>query len=73
MDGLRVMSGEDLGTVKAAVTRIETRLDGLGERLDKLERFADKAEGALTLTKFVVSLLGLSGIGTLLVLLARSA
>jgi hypothetical protein len=37
----------------------------MGDRLDALERFADRAEGALTLVKFVSSLLGIGGLAAI--------
>ena len=59
--------------IVATLNRIERKQDAQGDRLDKLERFADRTEGALTLVKFVASFLGLGGVATILVVLAQSA
>jgi len=61
----------DLRSIAASVRRIETRQDADSQRLDKLERFADRAEGALTLVKFVMSFLGLGGVAAFIVVVTR--
>lgn len=62
----------DLANIAASVKRIEETTTRQGDdmrrfadRLDKLERFADKAEGALTIAKFTLSLLGIGGIAAI--------
>lgn len=61
----------DLRSIAASVRRIESRQDADSQRLDKLERFADRAEGALTLVKFVMSFLGLGGVAAFIVVVTR--
>lgn len=61
----------DLRNIAASVRRIESRQDADSQRLDKLERFADRAEGALTLVKFVMSFLGLGGVAAFIVVVTR--
>lgn len=61
----------DLRSIAASVHRIESRQDADSQRLDKLERFADRAEGALTLVKFVMSFLGLGGVAAFIVVVTR--
>lgn len=80
-----MMTGEELTDIRqiaAAAIRIERKVDEqritadarnheTNQRLDKLERFADRAEGALTLVKFVASFLGLGGVAALLAVMSR--
>lgn len=68
----------DLSTIASSVSRIDANVRRIDEkmsrqddRLDKLERFADRAEGALTLVKFVSSLLGVGGIAALIAWFSR--
>lgn len=62
---------QDLRNISATVRRIEARQDVDSQRLDKLERFADRAEGAITLAKFVLSFLGLGGVAAVVAVVAR--
>jgi hypothetical protein len=55
----------DLQKIAASVARIE-------ERMDKVERWMDRMDGAFTLTKWVLSFIGASGVAALVVALARS-
>ena len=61
----------DLRNIAATVRRIEARQDADSQRLDKLERFADRAEGAITLAKFVLSFLGLGGVAVIITVVSR--
>lgn len=63
----------DLRNIAATVRRIEAKQDADSQRLDKLERFADRAEGAITLAKFTLSLLGIGGIGIIIAAVSRGA
>lgn len=63
----------DLRNIASAVQRIERRQETADARLDKLERFADRAEGAITLAKFTLSLLGIGGIGIIIAAVSRGA
>ncbi len=64
---------ETIDTIAGAVRRIEDSQRSMGDRLDKLERFADRAEGALTLVKFVSSLLGIGGLAAIVALFAKGS
>ena len=61
----------DIRTIARAVARIETKVDAQGARVDKLERFADRAEGALTLARFTLSILGIGGIALIVAALSQ--
>ena len=63
----------DLRNIAATVRRIEAKQDADSQRLDKLEHFADRAEGAITLAKFTLSLLGIGGIGIIIAAVSRGA
>ena len=62
---------EQLSSISAAVRRIETKQTKQDERLVKLERFADRAEGAITLSKFVLSILGIGGVAAIVASISR--
>ena len=64
---------ETIDHIAGAVRRIEDSQRQMGDRLDKLERFADRAEGALTLVKFVSSLLGIGGLAAIVALFAKGS
>lgn len=69
-----MMTGEelqDLRTIAAAVRRIEAKVDAQGERIDRLERFADKAEGALTFIKWLSGFIGIGGAAVIIAALAN--
>jgi len=57
---------EQLSSIAAAVRRIEDKQSKQDDRLDKLERFADRAEGAITLARWTFSFLGIGGVGLLI-------
>jgi hypothetical protein len=61
----------DLHSIAASVRRIEAVLNEHGSRLDKIERTADRAEGALTLLKWLLGLIGASGMATIIALFSR--
>lgn len=61
----------DLRSIAATVKRIEETQRADTIRLDKLERFADRAEGALTISKYALSLLGVGGIALIISSLAN--
>ena len=61
----------DLRSIAAAVHRIEEKQQQDSVRLDRLEKFADRADGALTLGKFALSLVGIGGVAALLAALAQ--
>lgn len=61
----------DLRSIAAAVHRIELVVERQAGQIDALQGFADKAQGALTLAKVVLSLLGFSGIAWLFATLAQ--
>lgn len=54
----------DLAKIAAAVSRIE-------DRMDKVERWMDRIDGALTVGKWVVGLFGASGIAAVVWALAQ--
>lgn len=69
-----MMTSDELTDIRAiadAVRRIERKVDEQAARTDKLERFADRAEGALTLARFTLSLLGIGGIALVVAALAQ--
>jgi len=68
-----VTEQQALDGLVASVRRIEDNQNRMGDRLDKLERFADRAEGALTLVKFVSSLLGIGGLAAIIALFAKGS
>lgn len=68
---MTIDESNDLRNISATVRRIEARQDVDSQRLDKLERFADRAEGAITLAKFVLSFLGLGGVAAVVAVVAR--
>lgn len=53
--------------------RVLAELQVIKDRLDRLEKFADRAEGAITFGKWVLSFLGMSGVGLLLAVFAQQA
>lgn len=61
----------DLRSIAESVRRIERKVDDQGVRVDRLEKFADRAEGAITLAKFTLSFLGLGGIAAVIAVLSR--
>lgn len=56
---------DNLAKIAAAVSRIE-------DRMDKVERWMDRIDGAITLSKWVLSFIGASGVAALVIALARS-
>lgn len=62
----------DLRAIVASVRRIETVLEEHGGRLDKIERTADRAEGALTLLRWFLGFVGVSGVATIIAIFSRS-
>jgi hypothetical protein len=80
-----MMTGEELTDIRAiasAAIRIERKVDDqrvqaelrdreTNARLDKLERFADRAEGAITALKFIASFLGIGGVAAIVAVVSR--
>ena len=62
-----------LASIAAAVRRIEDKQRMDSDRLDRLERFADRAEGAITLAKFTLSILGIGGVGIIIAAISRGS
>lgn len=73
---------QDVRAIAASVNRIESKVDEnrrvqdahndrLSRRLDELEKFADRASGALTLAKVVLSFLGVGGVAAVFAILSR--
>jgi len=62
---------EQLSNIAATVRRIESAQSRTDDRLDKLERFADRAEGAITLAKFTLSILGIGGVAAIVASISR--
>lgn len=52
--------------VIASLKRLEAVTDEVLSRVDKLERSFDRIEGALTLAKLALSIVGLGGIAALI-------
>ena len=63
---------QDLHSIARAVHRLEQAVVRQDAQLERLERFADRAEGAMTVIKLGVSLLGVGGIATIIAVFARS-
>ncbi len=61
----------DLRAIAAAVHRIEEKQQQDSHRLDTLERFADKADGAITLAKWALGFVGAGGISMLIFALSK--
>lgn len=68
----------DISSVARAVARLEqviekqdARLREQDGQLDRLERYADRAEGAMTIVKFGISLLGIGGVAAILAFFAK--
>lgn len=61
----------DIRSIADAVRRIERKVDDQAARTDRLEKFADRAEGALTLARFTLSVLGIGGIALIVAALSQ--
>lgn len=64
-----MMTADELKTldgIAAAIHRIEVRQESDGLRLDRLDKLADRVEGALTFAKWLTGFVGLGGIVALL-------
>ena len=61
----------DIRAMAESLHRIERKVDEQAARTDRLEKFADRAEGALTLARFTLSLLGIGGIALVVAALAQ--
>lgn len=68
------MTGDEQIDIRAmadSLRRIERKVDEQAVRTDRLEKFADRAEGALTLARFTLSLLGIGGVALVVAALAQ--
>lgn len=61
----------DLRSMADSMRRIERKVDEQAVRVDRLEKFADRAEGAITLAKWAFSFLGIGGVAAVIAVLTR--
>ena len=61
----------DIRAMAESLRRIERKVDEQAARTDRLEKFADQAQGALTLAKFTLSLLGIGGVALVIAALSQ--
>jgi hypothetical protein len=67
---IRAMA-EGMRRIERKVDDVQRKVDDQAVRTDRLEKFADRAEGALTLARFTLSLLGIGGIALVVAALAQ--
>ena len=69
-----MMTSDELKTldgIAAAIHRIEVRQESDGSRLDRLDKLADRVEGALVFGKWLTGFVGIGGIVTLIYALSQ--